>query len=213
MRFRISLILFVAALTVILALSFTYHCPTSGLGLSQGRRDFYRLKNRRLPPQPLDFDGRVTLQQLLHPGADQSRWSTSRAGQIEAYVVSVTPGPLELVNCYCRRDVHINVALRPQASAREMIVLEVTPYFRDLMAHGREDQIGPASPDQALLLHDWSTEILQKKLTGHWVRFEGWLFYDAQHESEAENTAPGRINNWRATAWELHPVTRIEVIK
>jgi hypothetical protein len=213
MRSGIRAILIVAALTVILALLFTYHCPASGLGLSKGRRDFHRLKNRRFLPQPSDFDVSVTLQQLLQPGADQSRWSTSRAAQIEAYVVSVTPGPLELVNCYCRRDAHINVALRPQASAREMIILEVTPYFRDWIAQASEDQIGPASPDQALLLHDWSTEILQKKLTGHWVRFEGWLFYDAQHESEAENTAPGRINNWRATAWELHPVTRIEVIK
>jgi hypothetical protein len=94
-----------------------------------------------------------------------------------------------------------------------MIVLEVTPSFRDLIAHASEDLIGHAAPGQTLLLHDWSTEMLQKQLTGHWVRFEGWLFYDTQHESEAENAAPGRANNWRATAWELHPVTRIEVIQ
>jgi hypothetical protein len=26
-----------------------------------------------------------------------------------------------------------------------------------------------------------------------------------------ENTAPGRERNWRATAWEIHPITSIEV--
>ena len=210
MRFGLRVVLIVAALTAILAIWFTYRCPASGLALSQGRRDFHRLKNRRFLPQPTNFDSRITLEQLLQPGADQSRWSTSRAARVEGYVVSVTSGPLELVNCFCRRDAHINVALQPQASAREIVVLEVTPAFRDLIAETNRENSRPAS-DQALT--DWSTEMLQKKLTGHWVRFEGWLFYDGQHESEAENTAPGRGANWRATAWELHPVTRIEIIK
>ena len=208
MRFGWRVVLIVAALAMIIAIWFTYHCPATGLALSQGRRDFHRLKNRRFLPQPADFDSRVTLQQLLQSGADQSRWSTSRAARIDAYVVSVTSGPLELVNCFCRRDAHINVALQPQATAREIVVLEVTPPFRDLISQKGEQ---PASDHP--LLSDWSTEMLQMKLTGHWVRFEGWLFYDGQHESEAENTSPGRDGNWRGTAWELHPITRIEIIK
>jgi len=208
MRFGLRAVLIVAALAVMLAIWFSYRCPASGLALSQGRRDFHRLKNRRFLPQPGDFDSNVTLQQLLQPGADQSRWSTSRAARLEGYVVSVTAGPLELVNCFCRRDAHINVALQPQASAREIVVLEVTPALRDLISRTGNTE----AQDQSLVLTDWSTETLQKKLTGRWVRFEGWLFYDGQHESEAENTAPGRAANWRATAWELHPVTRIELI-
>jgi hypothetical protein len=206
MRFGLRVVLIIAALAVILAIWFGYRCPASGLALSQGRRDFHRLKNRRFLPQPGDFDSSVSLQQLLQPGADQSRWSTSRAARIDGYVVSVTSGPLELVNCFCRRDAHINVALQPQASAREVVVLEVTPTVRDLISRTNKNDQSPA-------LTDWSTETLQRKLTGHWVRFEGWLFYDGQHQSEAENTAPGRVANWRATAWELHPITRIEIIK
>jgi len=209
MRFGLRVVLIIAVLAVMLAIWFSYRCPASGLALSQGRRDFHRLKNRRFLPQPGDFDNSVSLQQLLQPGPDQSRWSTSRAARIEGYVVSVTPGPLELVNCFCRRDAHINVALQPQASARETVVLEVTPALRDSITQTNAKEGGPSASDQA----DWSTETLQKNLPGHWVRFEGWLFYDGQHESEAENTAPGRDANWRATAWELHPVTRIEIIK
>ncbi|HEY6230669.1 MAG TPA: hypothetical protein VIW64_05360 [Pyrinomonadaceae bacterium] len=205
MRFGLRVILIIAALVVILAIWFSYRCPASGLALSPGRRDFHRLKNRRFLPQPSDFDSRVNLQQLLQPGADQSRWSTSRAARLDGYVVSVTAGPLELVNCFCRRDTHINVALRPQAPARETVVLEVTPPIRDLITETNHGALE--------LLSDWSTETLEKQLTGRWVRFEGWLFFDGQHESEAENTAPGRDANWRATAWELHPVTRVEVIK
>src|ERR1051325_175729 len=205
MRFGLRVILISAALVVILAIWFSYRCPASGLALSPGRRDFHRLKNRRFLPQPSDFDSRVNLQQLLQPGADQSRWSTSRAARLDGYVVSVTAGPLELVNCFCRRDTHINVALRPQAPARETVVLEVTPPIRDLITETNRGALE--------LLSDWSTETLEKQLTGRWVRFEGWLFFDGQHESEAENTAPGRDANWRATAWELHPVTRVEVIK
>lgn len=36
---------------------------------------------------------------------------------------------------------------------------------------------------------------------------------DRGHADESENTAPGARGNWRATAWELHPVTAIEVLK
>jgi hypothetical protein len=48
---------------------------------------------------------------------------------------------------------------------------------------------------------------------GHWVQFEGWLYFDLGHATEAENTAPGNPENWRATAWELHPVTKITVLR
>ena len=43
-------------------------------------------------------------------------------------------------------------------------------------------------------------------------QIRGWLFLDQIHADEAENTTPGRKKNWRATAWELHPVTSIEVL-
>jgi hypothetical protein len=60
---------------------------------------------------------------------------------------------------------------------------------------------------------DWSETSLKKDLVGHYCRFEGWLFFDSHHAAEAENTAPRSQNNWRATAWEIHPVTKFEIIR
>jgi hypothetical protein len=60
---------------------------------------------------------------------------------------------------------------------------------------------------------DWSERTLQAQLVDHWCEFEGWLFFDLGHAEESENTAAHNPNNWRATAWELHPVTKITVIR
>src|ERR1044071_8745425 len=64
-------------------------CPAEGVAFTPGRRAFMRLKNRVGAPQPQDFDERVTLEALLRPGEDGGRWSESRAGRVEGYVVEV----------------------------------------------------------------------------------------------------------------------------
>ena len=46
-----------------------------------------------------------------------------------------------------------------------------------------------------------------------WCEFEGWLYFDLGHDEESENIAPGNPENWRATAWEVHPITKITVMK
>jgi hypothetical protein len=37
------------------------------------------------------------------------------------------------------------------------------------------------------------------------------MFFDGEHADEAENTHPNGKHNWRATAWEVHPVTGIQL--
>jgi hypothetical protein len=76
------------------------------------------------------------------------------------------------------------------------VVVEVTPRLREKI---KADGV------------DWSTKALRSKLLGRWVTFTGWLLFDEEHASQAENTNPGRPRNWRATAWEIHPVTQIDV--
>ncbi|HEX8087944.1 MAG TPA: hypothetical protein VF762_03780 [Blastocatellia bacterium] len=196
-RLRIIAPIFLLALALFLA---QYICPLQGIGLSESKREFNSLKNRSALPRESDFDYAVTLASLLQPGEDRARWAASRAAAVQGYVVAVREGSVESTNCYSpmQRDTHIELALRPDAPARERVILEVTPRMR-----GRAKGQG----------RDWSTAALAGELVGHWCRFEGWLLFDSGHADEAENTAPGRADNWRATAWEVHPVTYLEVVK
>ncbi len=88
-------------------------------------------------------------------------------------------------------DRHIYVGKRRNAPLRECVIVEVTPRFYAVHS-------------------DWMDIT---KLTGHIVRFEGWLFFDSEHKANAVNTNPGNAKDWRATCWEIHPVTAIEIIQ
>jgi hypothetical protein len=195
------ILLVILSLTAVVSALFPAEmCPAGGAAVTPAGREFMRLKNRDEVPGPEEFDAGVSLEALLRPGEDRGRWSESRAARVEGYVVEVVEGGMEAANCfsYRERDLHIHVAARPDAPRREWLVLEVTPRARrQALERGR----------------DWSAAALREELSGRRCRFEGWLLFDREHADESENTAPGAAGNWRATAWEIHPVTRIEVLK
>jgi hypothetical protein len=170
-------------------------CPVN-LFLLPGTRAVNALKNRTTLPMATDFDPRVTLDAMLAPGDDRSRWRHSRAAAIDGYIVRVHDAGPESANCLSgtRVDTHIEVARRPDAPPNERVIVEVTPPMREWAASRGVD---------------WSTATLRSQLTGRRVRIEGWLLFDDEHDEESENTRPGHRSNWRATAWELHPVTAI----
>ena len=175
-------------------------CPSAGIALTSRQRAQHLLKNRTAFPQAADFDPRVTLDALLQPGNDRNRWSADRAAKVQGQVIDVAYAGMEATNCFSPngRDIHILISRRDTIEKREHVVLEVTPKWREWAA------------TQGI---DWSEETLQAQLVGHWVEFEGWLFFDLGHDEESENIAPGNPKNWRATAWEIHPVTKITVIR
>jgi hypothetical protein len=193
-RQRQLIVLVLVAVLLTAAISFAYHCPVSGIAFTARQLELHRLKNRTTFPSAADFDSRVSLSELLQPGDDHSRWSDSRAATVEGYVVSIAPANPELANCYCGRDIHIHIGLRRDAPPREHFVIEQTP------------RLSPAGNIGFI-------EQMRSQLIGRWVRFEGWLFFDEGHAEESENVAPGRQDNWRATAWEIHPVTKVQVIR
>jgi hypothetical protein len=172
------------------------YCPPTGCAVFADARALNRLKNRAALPRTEDFDREATLGALLAPGDDRARWSQPRAASVEGYVVAVRQGPLECANCFApgRRDVHLELALRPDAPPRERMIVEVTPRLRDWARL------------QGL---DWSAEALSRELVGRRCRVDGWLMFDGGHAAEAEHTNPGGAGNWRATAWEIHPVTSL----
>jgi hypothetical protein len=167
--------------------------------LPPGKHALNSLKNRVTLPTSTDFDPTVTLAALLAPGDDRHRWRHTRAAAIEGYVVRVHDAGAESANCFSRSrlDGHIEVARRPDAPPNERVIVEVTPAMRD------------AAAKRGI---DWSTATLRGQLTGRRVGIEGWLLFDTEHDDESENTRPGHRDNWRATAWEIHPVTAIVVL-
>lgn len=177
-------------------------CGMEGDARSPGVQVLNRLKNRYHAPAAKDIDPRVTLAALLEPGDDMKRWDSSRAANVTGYVHDVKVGGIESTNCHARdaanRDTHIELVLDPvQTGKTYRVIVEITPRWREMMS---EEGV------------DWTTKGLHKTLLGRWVRVAGWLLFDVEHKSESENTSPGRKRNWRATAWEIHPVTSITVV-
>ena len=190
----------VVVLLLALWLALAWNCPSVGIAFTSRARQLHRLKNRKTFPQATDFDANVTLDQLLKPGDDTTRWSTDHAARIQGEVIDVAYAKPEATNCFspCRRDIHILLANRKGAAKNEQVVLEVTPNLRE------------GATSQRL---DWSEQALQAQLVGHWCEFEGWLYFDIGHADQSENTTAHNPGNWRATAWEIHPVTKIRVVR
>lgn len=177
-------------------------CPPEGSAKSERIRALNTYKNRIRFPSEDDFDTSISVARLLEPGNDVQRWSNSKAARVCAYVIEVKPGGKETCNCGAKdldeRDTHIDLVLDPmRAEKSKRFVVEVTPPVRSIMKN------------QGI---NWSTRALRDQFLGRWVEVEGWMFLDEEHINMSENTRPLRENNWRATAWEIHPVTAIRVI-
>ena len=163
-------------------------------------------KNRVNPPGPGDIDHDATLAALLAPGTDIDRFDATKGATIEGIVVRVKAGSKETCNCHATnpidQDTHIELALSGSATRVQRVVVEVTPRIRKQMKDAGQD---------------WSTKAFQGQdsadgIVGKWLRITGWLFFDDIHLRIAENTNPGGPNNVRATCWEIHPVTALEVL-
>jgi hypothetical protein len=176
-------------------------CGMEGDARSSGVRALNRLKNRYAAPQQID--PAVTLAAMLAPGSDTGRWKVKQGAEIVGYVFDVKVGGIESTNCHARtaeqRDTHIELVLDPMTgSPSQRVIVEVTPRWRAIMAA------------QGV---DCSTRAFRDRLLGRWIKVRGWMLFDVEHQNQSENTAPGRERNWRATAWEIHPITSIEVVQ
>lgn len=199
---RRHLFLIAAALATCAAPAFAQPqvCPIQGDAKQALALQLNPYKNREDAPPVEKINPSATLSALLAPGDDLNRWSREDGAIFEGVVVGVKVGGIESVNCHAtdpaHRDTHIELALDAGAPETQRVIVEVTPRWREKMA----------------VIADWSTSALQTQLLGKRVRITGWLFDDLEHKGEAENTNPGGARNWRATVWEIHPITGIEVL-
>lgn len=116
-----------------------------------------------------------------------------RAVSLEGYIAQALPVPDG--RTYRRPalngDIHLHLRGAPEPHcfpARghgEQIVAEVTPHFQP-----------PAT--------GWSLAVMLELCERQaLVRISGWLLHDYAHV--------GAIGIWRVSAWEIHPITQIEV--
>ena len=178
------------------------NCPAVGDAKGTNVRALNTLKRRMTVPTPGDIDPNVTLRAMVAPGDDTTRWDEKRGATIEGYVADVKVGGVESVNCHTHgpayRDTHIELTLDPAKNDESTyVIVEVTPQVRQEMSSKGVD---------------WSTRTLRTSLLGRWVRVTGWLLFDVEHKPEARNTASRGAHIWRATVWEIHPITAMEVL-
>ena len=189
-----------AALTLFAAPAFGQICPLEGDAKQALAKELNPFKNREDAPPAANINSTATLAAVLAPGNDLQRWSRDSGAVFEGVVVNVKIGGIESVNCHAHdpahRDTHIELALNGSAPETQRVIVEVTPRMREKMA----------------VIADWSTATLKQQLIGHRVRITGWMFDDLEHKAEAENSNPGGAKNWRATVWEIHPITAIQVL-
>jgi hypothetical protein len=173
-------------------------CPPEGDAKNDRERQLDLLKNRsELIAMPSRVAPQITLQALLKPGDDTGRHGEDGGAQITGYVADVKPGGVESCNCHAKdlahRDTHIYIALDANhARPRQCVIVEITPRLRR---------------------PEWAPEKIRQLILHKRVTITGWMFFDEEHKQNAVNTNSGNKNAWRATAWEIHPVTALEVLK
>ena len=109
----------------------------------------------------------------------------------------------ESTNCHATDslgvDWHMTIVKHPNDPKSAGIVVETTPRVR---TNG----------------HPWTPAMLANAVANRdSVRISGWLMYDPEHFTQTTNYDPAHPfpNNpkVRATLWEIHPITKIEVFK
>lgn len=186
-----------------------------------------RLKNRfRFPTSnatPITLNqllalnqGHIQNEQIVgFPGSGHP--DNQRAVTFEGYVIKVSTGGCsagESCNCKTQEtpfcDTHIDVIPTkntPHPNGHNVYVVEVTQRMRLLAKQGLiTSNLGS---------NTWSTDVLRSRLLNRRVRFSGYLYFDTDHATEAWVSDPDDVvggDNWRQTAWEVHPVMRIQIL-
>lgn len=177
-------------------------CPPGGDATRPGIQRLNESKSRVDEPSDEDIDDTVTMDAIVSPGDDRLRWEDGQACEITAYVIEVRDGGMASSNCHSPdpaiHDTILELIPDPNVLDRaHRVVAVITPQWRKTMATDRVD---------------WSTRAIRAKYTHQWVTISGWLLFNFEAASKAINTTPlPGVDIARATAWEIHPVTSIEL--
>jgi hypothetical protein len=205
---KAALVIFVGALAALGASSLLaqpasgFACPPQGDAKKTKIQQLNELRARLEEPSDDDYDDTADIGALIEPGDDSQRWQSTTAVEITAYVLDVQDGGATSANCHSMNpaDHDTVLYLTPGASVSDnahRMVAVITPRWRRLMAKNG---------------FDWTTGAVRAKYLLQYVSIRGWLLFDSEVAANALNSAPlAGASITRATAWEIHPVTGIEL--
>jgi hypothetical protein len=166
-------------------------CPATGNSTDTNMTELNKRKNRTDIPDasayiPIDWE---VLKGLPSNSPDDLQGAPVMVTGFLSHRIKVENGsPGESTNCKLLNDDevdwHIYLTKAASQPISKAVIVETTPRTRPL--------------------HTWDKAVLDGLVNkDQQVRISGWLMYDFQHVSE--------IGTARATVWEVHPITRIEV--
>jgi hypothetical protein len=159
---------------------------------------------------------RVTVEEIRDPANNVGRFGPKQQVWVTGFVASLDKGGNK-ESCNCGRedlrDIHINIVASPSErnNKTKYVVVEITPRWQARFNLDDSD-------------YDAMLEKVRGEIEGKWVRFEGWMLSDSFHVSESKSTAKSTTPTckddgndprpcvWRATPWEVHPVTSYRVV-
>lgn len=177
-------------------------CPPQGDATKPKTQQLNQKKARMDEPSDEDVDDTADVNALIAPGDDSLRWQDDTAVEIVAFVLDVRDGGMASSNCHSAdpADHDLILDLSPGANVSDnshRLVAVMTPQWRRLAARNRAD---------------WSTRAIRGKYVQRYVTIRGWLLFNSEAAARSLNTAPlAGVAITRATAWEIHPVTGIEL--
>lgn len=178
-------------------------CGMEGTAQNRDDKEANRLKNRWILPQKKDFDSNFTWNILFGENDENpKKYNQSNAARITGYVAYISKSNKESCNCGFKEpefhDYHISLVADTSSynDKTQHLIVEITPRLRAIMkAQGV----------------DWDLNAL-KKIRHKQIEVEGWLFYDWEHGDKAYLRTGDTTKSWRATCWEIHPVTSLKVL-
>ena len=188
------------------------HCPACGTAKDAKRKTLNLQKNR---DKAVTSPQKITVETIRDPANNTGKFAPTKQVWVTGFVATVDPGGMP-ETCNCKRpdlrDVHINIVADPSevGDQSKYVVVEFTPRW-----------------EKNFHFDDSNYEVMRKavedQLRGKWVKFSGWMLYDFIHANASKSTSPTQPTcpndgqqhpncNWRATPWEVHPVTAYSVV-
>lgn len=160
-------------------------------------------KNRNTFPSSSDFNKSITLQDLVASDATEGKFSDSMAVEIQGFVGKVILGGRESANLHSTDPDKRTVRLYLSSSASDVdpkhqLIATITPFMIAAAAKRGEN---------------YTVEALRQQLLGKKVQIQGWLFYNVMHREEAYAENPDGQRIYRASCWEVTPVTSVKVVE